>query len=173
MPPETQICLLRAAMRHHQRRQGAWSGGGPDFAGQSCVERAGLMDLLRWRHVDMPRARVQVRVRILRPSRTPLAISCSLFYGSLVLKLEVPAGGRSAGVASCKWKGWQWHNGAGVRAGGRGPSSFLPITARLVPLSRRFGLSQRIRNFIGHCHALPSHCCSRGQRKLSSYASKS
>lgn len=43
-------------MRHHQRRQGAWSGGGPDFAGQSCVERAGLMDLLRWRHVDMPRA---------------------------------------------------------------------------------------------------------------------
>lgn len=100
-------------------------GGGPDFAGQSCVERAGLMDLLRWRHVDMPRARVQVgvqhRVRVLRPSRTPLAISCSLFYGSLVLKLEVPADGRSAGVASCKWKGWQWSDGAGVRTGGRGP----------------------------------------------------
>lgn len=125
MPPETQICLLRAAMRHHQRRQGVWSGGGPDFAGQSCVERAGLMDLLRWRHVDMPRARVQVRVqvrvRVLRPSRTPLAISCSLFYGSLVLKLEVPADGRSAGVAGCKWKGWQWNDGAGIRAGGRGP----------------------------------------------------
>lgn len=97
--------------------------GGPDFTGQSCVQRAGLMDLLRWRHVDMPRARVQVRVRVLRPSRTPMAISCSLFYGSLVLKLQVPADGRSAGVASCKWKGCQLDDGAGVKgvlAGARG-----------------------------------------------------
>lgn len=87
-----------------------------------------------------------------------MAISCSLFYGSLVLKLEVPADGRSAGasVASCKWQGWQGDDGAGVKgvlAGARGQraeangntqyssSSFLPITARLVPLSRRFGLS--------------------------------
>lgn len=70
----------------------------------------------------MPRARVQVRVRVLRPSRTPLAISCSLFYGSLVLKLEVPADGRSAGVASCKWKGGSGMTGldSGLGAEGRG-----------------------------------------------------
>lgn len=73
-----------------------WKGEvGSDFAGQSCVQRAGLMDLLRWRHVDMPRARVRVAESLPTPvcsrqSRTPMAISCSLFYGSLVLKLEVP-----------------------------------------------------------------------------------
>lgn len=109
------------------------------------------MDLLRWRHVDMPRASVQVLSPCRRPFLEggpallrPEASSNSLFYGSRVLKVEQLADGHEMG-ASCTWK-------VASAKGAQQQQYFGPYIfanyrkARAAQVERR-GQSRRIRNF--------------------------
>lgn len=115
-----QLCVII----NDDRERGSKAGrreGGTDFAGQSCVQRAGLMDLLRWRHVDMPRARTPSRVESSRVEfaggrvGAPWQFRAHCFMGRCCsnLKCRCCCVGCSAGVASCKWNG----EGSGRAAG--------------------------------------------------------